>query len=113
MSLPTCSRSRIPPSRGAAAAAVSDMRPASAIAIVTVLLAICRVHGQVTSEHLLNAAKMPWNWLTYSGGYESRRHSELRQLTPANVANLEQKWIFQGSVVGTWQATPLVVDGIM
>jgi alcohol dehydrogenase (cytochrome c) len=29
------------------------------------------------------------------------------------VANLEQKWVLQASVVGTWQATPVVVDGVM
>ena len=47
------------------------------------------------------------------GGYSSNRHSPLDQITPANVKNLEQKWVLQGNVVGTWQATPLVVDGVM
>jgi alcohol dehydrogenase (cytochrome c) len=69
--------------------------------------------AQVTYERLLGAAKEPHNWLTYSGGYASNRYSPLTQITPANVRNLEQKWVLQASVVGTWQATPLVVDGVM
>ena len=37
----------------------------------------------------------------------------LDQITPANVKNLELKWVFQAQVVRAWQSTPLVVDGIM
>ena len=45
--------------------------------------------AQVTSERLLRAAEEPQNWITYSGGYASQRHSLLTQITPANVKNLE------------------------
>src|SRR5215211_6875893 len=77
---------------------------------------VCAVHGvdaQVTYDRLLRAAQEPQNWLTYSGGYESQRHSLLRQIDPSNVKNLEQKWVLQDQVFGAWQSTPLVVDGIM
>lgn len=40
-------------------------------------------------------------------------YSPLTQITPANVKKLEQKWVLQANVAGTWQATPLVVDGVM
>jgi alcohol dehydrogenase (cytochrome c) len=69
--------------------------------------------AQITYERLLNTAKEPHNWLTYSGNYSSHRYSLLTQITPANVKNLELKWMFQANVIGKWQATPLVVDGIM
>ena len=36
-----------------------------------------------------------------------------RQITPANVKNLELKWMLPNQVFGAWQSTPLVVDGIM
>src|SRR5262249_54962561 len=39
--------------------------------------------------------------------------SALRQIDPANAKNLEVKWMYQAPVMGNWQATPLVVDGIM
>ena len=43
----------------------------------------------------------------------SQRYSVLNQITPANVTNLEQKWVVQNQVFGAWQSTPLVVDGMM
>ena len=61
----------------------------------------------------LNAAKEPHNWLTYDGDYTSQRYSTLAQITPANVARLESKWVVQNQVFGAWQSNPLVVDGVM
>jgi alcohol dehydrogenase (cytochrome c) len=72
-----------------------------------------RVDAQVTYERLLKAAQEPQNWLTYNGSYMSNRYSQLKQIDASNVRNLEQKWILQNRVFGAWQATPLVVDGIM
>jgi len=73
-----------------------------------------RVHGQqVTSQRLAAAASEPQNWLTYSGGYYSQRYSPLTQITPANVKNLKQQWVYQSPVAGNWQTTPIVVDGVM
>ena len=60
-----------------------------------------------------NAAKDAQNWLTYSGNYNSNRHSLLDQITPANVKDLKLKWVYQAPVAGNWQSTPLVVDGVM
>jgi alcohol dehydrogenase (cytochrome c) len=71
------------------------------------------VNAQVGYDRVLNAAREPRNWLTYSGGYLSNRYSGLTQITPANVKNLEMKWMYQAAVAGGWQATPLVVDGVM
>jgi len=46
---------------------------------------------QVTAERIASAAGEPGNWLTYSGSYSSQRHTELKQITPQNVRNLEQQ----------------------
>ena len=51
--------------------------------------------GGVTFERLQNAAAEPQNWLTYSGGYHSNRHTTLDQITAANVDDLEVRWVFQ------------------
>ena len=72
-----------------------------------------RLDAQVTPDRLLRAAQEPQNWLTYSGGYASQRYTTLGQVTPLNVRNLEQKWVLQGQVLGAWQSSPLVVDGVM
>jgi alcohol dehydrogenase (cytochrome c) len=82
-------------------------------AILLVALAACRLPAQVTADQLLHAAEAPKNWLTYSGAYFSQRYSGVTQITPANAKNLEQKWIFQADSLQRFEATPLVVDGIM
>ena len=81
--------------------------------LTVMILASGALRAQVTHDRLLRAAEEPQNWLTYSGGYASQRHSLLRQIDPSNVKNLELKWILPNQVFGAWQSTPLVVDGIM
>jgi alcohol dehydrogenase (cytochrome c) len=83
--------------------------------LLPVLLAAVSVGlgAQVTPDRLLRAANEPQNWLTYSGDYTGQRHSRLSQITPANVRNLEMKWIFQNQVFGSWESSPIVLDGVM
>ena len=69
--------------------------------------------AQVSYERLLHTEREPENWLTYSGDYAGRRYSSLDQITPANVKALEQKWVFQTDSVQKFEATPLVVDGVI
>jgi PQQ-dependent dehydrogenase (methanol/ethanol family) len=69
---------------------------------------------QVTSDHL--AATLgadPTRWLHYSGDYSGQRHSPLTQLTAANVGQLSVQWAFQTGVLGKFETTPLVIDGVM
>src|SRR5436190_4012980 len=73
----------------------------------------CALLAQVSSDRLLRAADEPRNWLTYSGSYMSQRYTQLREVTPSNVKDLEQKWIFQAQSLQSFSATPLVVDGVM
>jgi len=83
--------------------------------LATALLAALgyQLQAQVPTDRILRAAAEPQNWLTYNGTYMSQRYSMLAQITPANVAQLELKWMVQNQVFGAWQANPLVVDGIM
>jgi alcohol dehydrogenase (cytochrome c) len=85
------------------------------LGLVAVLLcaAAYRLDAQVTYDRLVHAAGEPQNWLTYGGTYLSQRYSELRQIDPSNARNLETKWMYQAPVMGNWESTPLVVDGIM
>jgi alcohol dehydrogenase (cytochrome c) len=69
--------------------------------------------AQVPFERLRDAATEPANWLTYSGSYFSQRYSTLDQVTPSNVDDLRLQWVYQTPIAGPWQATPLVVDGVM
>jgi alcohol dehydrogenase (cytochrome c) len=69
--------------------------------------------AQVRPEQLVRAAQQPNNWLTYSGTYFSQRYSTLNQITPANVKNLQMRWMLQVKSLEKFEATPLVIDGRM
>src|SRR6185436_5106922 len=90
------------------------MKKSTYVVIALLLLAASyRLDAQVTFDRILHAADEPQNWLTYSGTYMSQRFSQLRQLDTSNVKNLELKWMVQNQVFGTWETSPLVVDGTM
>jgi len=69
--------------------------------------------AQVSSDRLLHSSAEPQNWLTYSGDYASHRYSPLQQIGPANVKDLELKWVFQAQSLQKFESTPLVADGVM
>ena len=56
-------------------------RRAAAASIAFLVVASVALHAQVTTERLLNTAREARNWLIYSGGYFSNRHSALTQIT--------------------------------
>ena len=78
-----------------------------------VVAATLSVRAQVPIDRILRADREPQNWLTYSGTFSSQRYSQLAQITPDNVKNLELQWIFQARTVEKFEATALVVDGVM
>ena len=69
--------------------------------------------AQVTFERLLNSSREPQNWMTYSGDYAGHRFSALDQINASNAATLVPKWAYQTMAGGKFEATPLVVDGIL
>ncbi len=75
--------------------------------------AVSAAAQDVSFDRLLHPEREPQNWLTYSGSYSSQRYSLLDQITPANVKNLELKWVFQARSLEKFETTPLVVDGVM
>jgi alcohol dehydrogenase (cytochrome c) len=81
--------------------------------ILVLISLAATLSAQVTFDRIVGADKEPQNWLTYSGSPMSQRHSALTQITPANVKNLEQRWIFQAQSLEKFETTPLVVDGTM
>jgi len=71
---------------------------------------------EITVQDLLDGFKSPSRWLTYSGEYNGRRHSPLKQITPDNVHRLTPQWTFQteGVPLGRgFEATPIVLDGVL
>ena len=66
-----------------------------------------------TDAKLRRAATNDADWLTYSHGYANQRHSGLATIHRGNVARLVPKWIYQTGVDGTFQTSPIVLDGVV
>jgi alcohol dehydrogenase (cytochrome c) len=79
------------------------------------------VVSNVTYERILNARSEPENWLTYYGAYNGQRYSPLDQINTENVKRIGPAWVFQAGTTGmiagastySFEAAPVVVDGIM
>jgi alcohol dehydrogenase (cytochrome c) len=75
----------------------------------------------ITYERILDARSEPENWLTYYGAYNGQRYSPLDQINTENVKRIGPAWIFQAGTTGmiagastySFEAAPIVVDGIM
>ena len=79
------------------------------------------VAANVTYERILRARLEPQNWLTYYGAYDGQRYSPLDQINTENVRGLRPAWVFQAGSSGmhagpstySFEAAPIVVDGVM
>ena len=81
--------------------------------VAAVVTAAASLQAQVTFDRILRANQEPQNWLTYSGTVLSQRYSQLTQITPDNVKNLELQWVFQARSLEKYEATSIVVDGVL
>ncbi len=54
----------------------------------------------------------PGDWPTYNGNDSGNRYSPLKQITTANVASLQLKWVFPLQHFAL-ETTPLAVDGVL
>lgn len=52
-------------------------------------------------------------WPSYGRDYSNQRFSPLAQINRGNVARLAPAWIYKSGVSATFQATPIVIDGVM
>ncbi|MBW0105748.1 PQQ-dependent dehydrogenase, methanol/ethanol family [Pseudonocardia sp. KRD291] len=77
--------------------------------------------GNVDYDRIRNARSEPANWLTYYGTYDGQRYSDLNQINKDTVKRLSPAWVFQAGAVGmqsgastySFEASPLVVEGVM
>jgi len=83
------------------------------LVLAALVTAAATTDAQVPFDRIARGESETRDWLTYSGGMLGQRHSPLAQITPANVKNLELQWVFQARSLEKFEATPLVVDGVM
>lgn len=58
-------------------------------------------------------AALTGEWPSYGRDYSNNRYSPLAQIDRGNVGSLAPAWQFNSGVKATFQATPIVVDGVM
>jgi len=88
-------------------------RVISAMCVTLLLLLVQAVYGQVSYERIRRAESEPGNWLTYSGNYQSHRHSLLTQINLGNVARLKPAWVYQIRNAREVETSPIVLDGVL
>ena len=66
--------------------------------------------GPVTDEMLEQGHRgRPSTWPTYGGDWAQTRYSPLTQIRRENVDRLRPAWIAQTGIIGTFEATPIVL----
>jgi alcohol dehydrogenase (cytochrome c) len=88
-------------------------RTLSALAVLTTAAIVSLQAQNISTKDLADGLANPSRWLTHSGDYTGARFSPLTQITPANVGQLTAQWTFQTNVVNKFEATPIVVDGVL
>ena len=81
--------------------------------LIALSITIIPAGAQVTFERLVNSAKEPQNWMTYSGDYSGKRFSGLNQINKTNAHTMVAKWVYQTGATGKLETSPLAVDGIL
>ncbi|HEY9269028.1 MAG TPA: PQQ-binding-like beta-propeller repeat protein [Methylotenera sp.] len=78
----------------------------SLLALSVITVTAC---AGVGSKHMSDSKE----WPSYGRDYTNQRMSPLTQINTRNVAKLGLAWQFKTGVAATFQATPIVTDGVM
>jgi glucose dehydrogenase len=71
-------------------------------------------HTAVTDQMLSNASGDAKNWLSYGKDYSNTRYTSSKGINSRNAGTLVPRWVYQtGGPIGSFETTPLVVDGVM
>ncbi len=97
------------------------MRRRSIASLVLLLLCMAgaswsqvrREPGDVSKERLLTIGEAPGDWLTGGRDYEQSYFSPLAQIDRDTVAQLGFAWQYDIDTTDGFEATPIVVDGVM
>ena len=69
--------------------------------------------GAITPDRLVNADNTPEDWLSYGRNYGEDRYSSLDEIRKENIQELGLSWTINLGTTRGFEATPLVVDGIL
>lgn len=71
------------------------------------------VTNKIDDNRLISTDESPGDWLSYGRNYSEDRFSALSQITKDNIDGLGLAWTINLGTTKGFEATPLVVDGIM
>ena len=77
----------------------------------TLALFSCIFMGAAFADDQPNLASKEWP--SFGGDFSNQRLSPLTQINQHNVKNLQLAWQFKSGVVASFQATPIVTNGVM
>jgi alcohol dehydrogenase (cytochrome c) len=80
---------------------------------VAMLTGLAHVASAADWDALMHAGGQSANWLVYGGNLSNTRYVDNAEIDTGNVADLELKWIFQTGIIGSFETTPIVQDGVM
>ncbi|MEN0060544.1 MAG: PQQ-binding-like beta-propeller repeat protein [Myxococcota bacterium] len=67
----------------------------------------------VDEGRLRDASSTSSDWVTYGHNYENQRFSTLDQVHRGKVGQLEPRWTYHTGIKASFQASPIVADGMM
>ncbi|QID16327.1 PQQ-binding-like beta-propeller repeat protein [Nitrogeniibacter mangrovi] len=83
------------------------------MAVAAIGVASVASAAPVDDARLATARQDAGDWLTYGHDYSNQRFSALTQINRDTVARLVPRWIYQTGAKASFQATPVVVDGVI
>lgn len=78
-------------------------------AVFLIGLSACSLVAPVSGTAVVDETE----WPSYGRDYSNQRFSPLAQINRSNVGRLTPRWEYRSGVTATFQATPIVVGGVM
>jgi alcohol dehydrogenase (cytochrome c) len=89
------------------------MRKSALLLSTALALALGQAATAADWDALTNAGGQSANWLVYGGNLANTRYVPNDEINAANVGDLKLQWIFQTGIIGSFETTPIVEDGVM
>ena len=93
--------------------AKSKLTTIAACFLVLAVPATSAQSADVDDARLLAAGKGTDDWISFGNGYSNQRYSPLDDINTRTVGKLTPRWIYQHGGKGSYQAQPIVADGVM
>lgn len=89
------------------------LRKCALLTSAAVVAGLTQTAAAADWDALLHAGNQSANWLVYGGNLANTRYVPNDEINTSNVQDLELKWIFQTGIIGSFENTPIVEDGVM